>query len=284
MATATLTRDSGSRRRTTTGLGILGTSALVVCVLLMVLAVVGPWITPHDPNSIALSNAYVGSTAGHPLGFDQLGRDLFSRILAGARTTLLGPLSIILLATAVGVGVAIGSAWIGGAFDRGVSACLSVLFAIPGLLLAVLAVALFGAGLPAIVTALAIAYVPYIALVVRSAAMREVAQPYIAALTVQGVSGFKISARHILPNVAPLVLAQAAVAFGYAIVDMAALSYLGFGVQPPTANWGVMIAEGQPGIQLGYYLPALVAGIFIAISVAAFNILGERLSHRGESR
>lgn len=284
MATTTLTRGSGSRRRTTTGLGVLGTSALVVCVLLMVLAVVGPWITPHDPNSIALENAYVGTTAGHPLGFDQLGRDLLSRVLAGARTTLLGPLSIILLATVVGVGVAIGSAWIGGAFDRAASACLSVLFAIPGLLLAVLAVALFGAGLPAIVTALAIAYVPYIALVVRSAAMREVAQPYIAALTVQGVSGFMISARHILPNVAPLVLAQAAVAFGYAIVDMAALSFLGFGVQPPTANWGVMIAEGQPGIQQGYFLPALVAGIFIAISVGAFNMLGERLSRRGEAR
>ena len=123
-----------------------------------------------------------------------------------------------------------------------------------------LAAAVFGAGLTAAAVALAIAYMPYVARVLRGAALRERGQPYVAALEVQGASATSICLRHIVPNMLPLIVAQATIMFGWAMVDLAAISFLGLGVQPPAPNWGVMISENQPGILQGYPLPALAAG------------------------
>jgi peptide/nickel transport system permease protein len=161
-----------------------------------------------------------------------------------------------------------------------VSRILDVTFAFPGVLLAILAVALFGAGLPAAIIALTIAHMPYIARVVRGAALRERGLPYVEALRVQGFSAFRICARHLLPNLASLIVAQATVSFGYVVVDLAAVSFLGLGVQPPAADWGVMVAGGEPSILQGYPEQSLYAGIMIVITVCAFTILGERLADR----
>jgi peptide/nickel transport system permease protein len=147
----------------------------------------------------------------------------------------------------------------------------------------VLAAAVFGAGLTAAAVALAIAYMPYVARVLRGAALRERGQPYVAALEVQGVSSTSICLRHIVPNMLPLVVAQATILFGWAMVDLAAISFLGLGVQPPAPNWGVMISENQPGILQGYPLPALAAGVCIVGVVIAFNILGERLFEQAQA-
>jgi peptide/nickel transport system permease protein len=163
------------------------------------------------------------------------------------------------------------------------SSGLDILFAFPGILLAVLAAAVFGAGLTAAAVALAIAYMPYVARVLRGAALRERGQPYAAALEVQGVSGTSICLRHIVPNMLPLIVAQATILFGWAMVDLAAISFLGLGVQPPAPNWGVMISENQPGILQGYPLPALSAGVCIVGVVIAFNILGERLFEQAQA-
>ena len=124
---------------------------------------------------------------------------------------------------------------------------------------------MFGAGLTAAAMALSIAYMPYVARVLRGAALRERSQPYIAALEVQGVSAPSICLRHLIPNMSPLIVAQATVMFGYAMVDLAAISFLGLGVQPPTANWGVMVSENQIGIVQGYPLPALAASACIVV-------------------
>ena len=203
---------------------------------------------------------------------------MLSRLLAGAQSSMLGPLAVVVVSVmALGTLLAVIAAWRRGAADAVISSGLDILFAFPGILLAVLAAAVFGAGLTAASIALAIAYMPYVARVLRGAALKERSQPYVAALEVQGASATAICLRHIIPNIAPLIVAQATIMFGYAMVDLAAISFLGLGVQPPTANWGVMISENQVGIPAG--LPAARArgrACIVAV-VIAFNVLGERL-------
>ncbi|HYW28446.1 MAG TPA: ABC transporter permease [Gaiellales bacterium] len=254
---------------------------VVVCITVLVLAVVvalvGSMIAPYDPNLLNLSNAYVGPTGGHLLGFDPAGRDLLSRLLAGARTTILGPVAVVAISVGVGTGVAVAAAWLGGWFDSGISAVVDVLFAFPGILLAVLAAAVFGPSLKSAVIALSIAYTPYVARILRGAALRERAQQYVAALEVQGLTGFAICLRHLVPNVFPLIVAQATILFGYAMVDLAAISFLGLGVQTPQPDWGVMVSEGETGVLQGYPAESLAAGLAIMVVVIAVNLLGERL-------
>ena len=271
---------AGRRFRTSPAIFISG-SVIVAATLV---AVAGPLIAPYNPDLPQLSQYFFGPSADHLLGFDASGRDVLSRLLYGARTSMLGPLAVTLMCMTLGSLLAVTAAWRGGALDAVISSGLDILFAFPGILLAVLAAAVFGAGLIAPVLALSVAYTPYVARVLRGAALRERAQLYVAALEVQGASGVTICLRHLIPNLLHLIVAQATTLFGYAMVDLAAISFLGLGVQPPHADWGVMVSENQQGIIQGFPLPALAAGICIVIVVVAFNILGERLYERGEAR
>src|SRR5580700_5076838 len=259
------------------GTGVAGMVSAAVIALATIAAVFGPLLAPFNPDLPNLSLAWVGPVGGHLLGFDFQGRDVLSRLLAGAQSSMLGPLAVVLLSMTAGAVLAVVSAWRRGAADAVISSGLDILFAFPGILLAVLATAIFGAGLTAASIALAIAYMPYVARVLRGAALKERSQPYVAALEVQGASATSICLRHIVPNIAPLIVAQATIMFGYAMVDLAAVSFLGLGVQPPTANWGVMISENKYGLLLGHPLPAVTAGICIVTVVVAVNLLGERL-------
>lgn len=277
-AAAEPARESGRLQRVSGGLGALGVTALVICVLLAVLAIFAPLLAPHDPNTVTLSQAFQGPSSQHLLGTDSNGRDLLSRLIIGSRTSLVGPLAVTLMAAVLGAVLALTCAWFGGVVDAAISRALDIVFSFPGLLLAVVAVAIFGPGLPAAVVALGISYIPYHARVTRSAAIRERSLPYVSALRVQGFSGFRICVRNILPNVFPLIVAHATVAFGYAMIDLAAISFLGLGVQPPTADWGSMVSTGEPGILQSHPQESLFAGIMIVIAVASFNVLGERLS------
>ncbi len=263
----------GLLRRT----GAAGLASAAVIASAVGLALFGPLLAPDNPDLPNLSLAWVGPVSGHLLGFDFEGRDVLSRLLAGAQSSMAGPIAVVAAAMLLGAAVAVIAAWRQGVADTVISAGLDILFAFPGILLAVLAAAVFGAGLTAAATALAIAYMPYVARVLRGAALRERGQPYVAALEVQGASATSICLRHILPNMLPLIVAQATIMFGWAMVDLAAISFLGLGVQPPAPNWGVMISENQPGILQGYPLPALAAGLAIVAVVIAFNVLGERL-------
>jgi peptide/nickel transport system permease protein len=263
--------------------GVGGMISAVVIAVAIVLAIIGPWIAPYNPDLPNLSLAWVGPVGGHLLGFDFEGRDVLSRLLAGAQSSMIGPLAVVVGAMVLGTLIAVVSAWRRGLTDTVASSGLDILFAFPGILLAVLAAAVFGAGLTAAAVALAIAYMPYVARVLRGAALRERGQPYVAALEVQGVSSTTICLRHIVPNMLPLIVAQATILFGWAMVDLAAISFLGLGVQPPAPNWGVMISENQPGILQGYPLPALAAGVCIVGVVIAFNILGERLFEQAQA-
>ena len=209
-------------------------------------AIIGPLIAPFNPTLPNLAMTLVGPTGSHLLGFDFEGRDVLSRLLAGAQSSMLGPLAVVIGALLIGTALAIVAAWRRGLVDSVISSSLDVLFAFPGILLAVLAAAVFGAGLTAASIALAIAYMPYVARVLRGAALKERSQPYVAALEVQGASATSICVRHIIPNIAPLIVAQATIMFGYAMVDLAAISFLGLGVQPPAAELG-RDDLGEPG-------------------------------------
>jgi peptide/nickel transport system permease protein len=280
--TAVARRRSWAGVRRTTSPALIVSAAVIVAATFV--AIAGPLLAPYNPDLPQLSDYFVGPSPEHLVGFDAQGRDVLSRLLVGARTSMIGPLAVTLICMTLGSLLAVTAAWRGGAYDAVISSGLDIIFAFPGILLAVLAAAVFGAGLLAPVLALSVAYTPYVARVLRGAALRERAQQYVAALEVQGASSIAICLRHLIPNMLHLIVAQATTLFGYAMVDLAAISYLGLGIQPPAADWGVMVSENQQGIIQGYPIPSLAAGVCIVIVVVAFNILGERLYERGEAR
>lgn len=258
----------------------VGTSGMVAAgflTFIALLALLAPVVAPHDPEVQSLQIPFAGPSAQHLLGTDQIGRDLLSRLIWGARSSLLGPLVVVAIAVAVGVPLAVTSAWQGGKVDVLIGRLLDLMFAFPGVLLAILVVALFGPGLTACAIALGIAYIPWLARVARSAALRERTKPYIAAVEVQGLSGVAICARHLVPNIAHVIVAQATVSFGYALVDLAALSFLGLGVQPPQSDWGVMV-NSEDAILRGHPQQALYAGLLIVLCVTSITFLGNRLT------
>ncbi|MFT4081655.1 MAG: ABC transporter permease [Nocardioides sp.] len=251
-----------------------------ICLLLITVAILGPLLAPYPSDQTDVLAIGQGPSASHLFGTDSLGRDIFSRVLVGARLSFAAPLLIVLLSGLIGTAIAIFSAWNGRWVDRGVNRILNVIFAVPGILVAVIASAVFGAGFWAPVLGLSLVYVPYVARVVRSAAVRERQLPYVEGLQLAGLSSWSICAKHILRNVAPLLLAQATIGFGSALVDFAGVSFVGLGVQAPAAEWGVMVSEGRSEVLAGAIQQSLAAGMCIVVTVVAFNILGDRLVNR----
>ncbi|GAA1932798.1 ABC transporter permease [Streptantibioticus ferralitis] len=279
------TRSAGPRSgriratltRARTALGPSGIVAALFLLAVVVFALIAPLVAPADPNAQSLLDAYAGPSPEHLLGADGIGRDILSRLIYGSRTSLLGPALVVLVALAVGIPLALAGAWYGGAVDAVVARVFDLVYALPGLLLAVLAVALFGPGLTPAVVALSIAYVPFLARVVRAAARQQRVSPYVDALAVQGFGAARINVRHILRNITPVVLGQAAIAFGYALLDLASLSYLGLAVQAPTADWGVMVSDTD-ALMKGYWLPVVLPGLLIVACVLSLTVLGSRIS------
>lgn len=239
-----------------------------------------PWIAPHDPTEADLGASLQTISPTHWLGADQSGQDIASRLMYGARTGLLGPLLILGFAIIVGPPIGILAAWKGGWIDTVVSRATDAFIAFPGLLFAVLVIAIFGEGIEAAVIALGLAYTPAVAKLSRSAALAECHREYIEAYRVLGVGGVAICVRRLVPRVIPLILGYCVVLFGDALMSLAGLSYLGLGAQPPTADWGLMVSEGQLPLIQGSLLPSLAPGITIALTVVAVNVVGVRLADR----
>jgi peptide/nickel transport system permease protein len=261
----------------------LGTSdgvtlaCVTVLVILAVLAVFGPLIAPSDPSAVDLSNVLASPSGAHPFGTDGSGRDILSRIIVGARPSLLGALVISLGATFIGTIVGLSSAWVGGWIDAAVSRTMDIVFAFPGLLLAMILVAIMGRGIVAPVVALTIANIPWVGRVVRSAALRERRLPYVQTCVVQGFAAPVTLARHVVPNISPTIFAQGALTFSYGMIDLLAINFLGLGVQPPTPDWGVLVGEGQDSVLRGSPEEALFASAFIVLTVVAVTVLSHRL-------
>ncbi|MEU9322033.1 ABC transporter permease [Streptomyces sp. NPDC048295] len=277
--TAVLTRRPGlSRIRTARS--PLYLVCLVLVALVTTAALLASWTAPYDPNAVDLGNAMAAPSPEHWLGVDAAGRDTLSRLLLGARTSLLGPLGVVVLSTLAGIAVGMAAGWRGGWLDSVLSRSTELVFAFPGMLLAILIISIYGEGLLAPVAALSIAYLPYVSRLTRSLVLAERKRPYVSAHQVQGHSAFQICLRHVLPNIAPVVLAQSTINFGYALMDLAGLSFLGLGVPALTPDWGRMVFDGQTAIQRGYPLSAILPCAFIVLTVVAFNVVGERWADR----
>lgn len=265
-------------QRTIGRLGISGYVAGVAAGLLILLALFGPLLVSADPGKSDLGLAFAGPSGAHPLGADASGRDILARLLTGARISLIGPALLVLIASTLGSTLAVSAAWRGGWWDALVSRITDIMLAFPPIVLALLVIAMVGTGLSAAISGLAAVYTAYVVRIVRSAAIRERSLPYIEACEAQGQSGLRVCLHHLLPNLRPLIFGQAAALFGYAMIDIAGLSFIGVGVQPPDIDWGLMVAEGKTAVTRGHPQEALYAGGLIVIAVISFNVLVDRLT------
>ncbi|GAA3228217.1 ABC transporter permease [Actinocorallia longicatena] len=258
------------------------TLALAFLSLVVVTAVLAPVLAPHSPQATSLLDALAPpGTAGHWLGTDSTGRDVLSRLMYGARLSLLAPLGVVLLSALLGTAIGLLAARAGGWTDALLSRAMDIVFAFPSLLLAMLVVAVCGPGLTAPICALAVGYTPFVGRVVRNVAIQEGARPYLEAYRVMGFGELALTLRHLLPNVTPMLVAQSALSFGYAMVDLASLSYLGLGVRPPDADWGSMISQARGAILQGEPWSGLLPGAAVLLTVVSVTVVGE---HFGAGR
>jgi peptide/nickel transport system permease protein len=253
---------------------VLVIAGAVFLALVVLAAAFAPLLAPYAPDAVDLSSSLVGTTGDHLLGTDASGQDLLSRVLYGARTSLIAPLALLAIAALLGVTLGTVAAWRGGWVDTLVSRVTDVMYAFPGLLFVVLIIAVFGAGITTSVLGLGLAFAPTIAKYTRSVALAERSKPYVDAYRVLGMGGLRICVRHLVPGLARSLVGYLVVLFGEALMSLATLSYLGFGSQPPSSDWGLMVQEGQAAIVQGALLPALVPGTAIAAVVVAFNVVG----------
>ncbi len=262
------------------GGGPLYWASVGVLVAFLVVAVFAPWLAPYDPEAVDLGNTLAAPSPQHWLGTDDVGRDTLSRLIYGSRTSLVGPLFVVVFSTIAGIAVGLVAGWRGGRVDAVLTRVLDVLFAFPALLVAILVVAMFGKGLAAPIIAMSVAYMPYVARLTRSLVIAHRSRPYVASYRVQGFSGSYIALRRVLPNTSSTVVAQSTLNFGYALLDLAALSFIGLGVQPPTADWGLMVNQGRSAVLSGEPLSAVAPAVAIIVVVVAFNVVGEELGDR----
>jgi peptide/nickel transport system permease protein len=267
------------RRRRAASRPVLALAAGAFILIWTIIAIVSPLLVGDGPR-VDLTNTYAGSSAAHPLGTDASGRDILARLVEGSRTALVAPLAVSLLSGALGVVIGIAAALARGWVDAVLSRIVDLLFAFPSILLALIGVAVFGGGVKPAVGALAIAYIPYMARVVRSEGLRQTSSMYVQTCRLNGMSSLAIARRHLLPNLGPLIIAQLSLSFGYAIIDLASISYLGLGVQAPDADWGLMVQEGQAGIVRGFPEQSIYAGILIILLVVSFSIVGDHINSR----
>ncbi|MGW3954772.1 ABC transporter permease [Streptomyces sp. NPDC004752] len=269
-------RAKAARKRARQPLSlVLAAGFLVLAALTGLLA---PVLAPYSPDATSLLDSLLPPGGpGHLLGTDSTGRDVLSRLMYGARLSLLAPLGVVLLSGLLGTTIGLLAARAGGWADAVLSRGMDIVFAFPSLLLAMLVVAVFGPGVLAPVCALAVSYTPFIGRVVRSVALQESAKPYLESYRVMGFGEIWVTLRHLLPNVLPVVIAQSALSFGYALVDLASLSYLGLGVRPPASDWGSMINEAQSAILQGSAWAGLVPGVAVLLTVVSVNVIGEHI-------
>jgi peptide/nickel transport system permease protein len=259
-------------RRDTVGVVCASLLALVVLA-----AIFAPALTPYDPNATDLAaRLRPPLTPGHLLGTDELGRDLATRLLYGGRVSLAIGVVAVLIALAVGVLIGLLAGYYKGLVDTVSVFGLNVLNAFPYMLLAIAIIAALGPGLTNAMIAVAIVGVPYYARIVRGQVFSLRERDFITAQRALGASNARIIARHILPNCLSPIIVAATLDVGWMIVMAAGLSYLGLGAQPPTAEWGVILAGGQEHIRGAPYI-SLLAGMMIFIVVLCLNFLGDAL-------
>lgn len=248
----------------------------VIVLMVTAIAVLAPWIAPHDPNTTNLRLRNAPPSTQHLLGTDGLGRDLTSRVIWGARVSLRVGIVSVSVGLVFGVLLGLVGGYFGGRVDDLINAAMDFLLAFPAILLAIAIVAALGPGLNQVMTAVGIAILPNFARVTRSAVISLRNLDYVTAARSLGASHVRIIARHVLPNVLTPIVVLATLNAAFAIIMEAGLSFLGIGVQPPDATWGSILSEGRTSIQNAPWI-TMSAGVAISLTVLGLNLLGDGL-------
>jgi len=242
--------------------------------IVVLCAIFAPFIAPHDPSAINFSHKLRAPGLEHLMGTDALGRDIFSRIVYGARTSLVIGVTVLALSMAIGIPIGLISGYFGGRVDTSLMRISDVFLAFPPLLLPIAITAALGAGLFNAMLALAISWFPWYARIMRGSVMAIRKELYIDAARAIGVGHFRIMFRHALPNSWTPSIVQASMDFGYTILAAASLSFIGIGAKPPTIEWGLMVALSRSKF-LDYWWTAAWPGVAIFITVLAVNLVGD---------
>lgn len=248
--------------------------SLAVLAAVFAASLLAPVLAPYDPLATDLGSTLLPPSAEHLFGTDQVGRDIFSRMLFGGRTTILGAFGIVLFSMAVGIPLGLVSGYFGGMADKLLKRVTDVMVSFPTLLLAFLFVGIFGRGLHNSVLAIGIVYVPMTARLTRSLTLSEKNKGYVEALKAAGCKDLRILFLEILPNCLPTLSSQLTLDIGYAIIDLASLSFIGLGVELPDCDWGAMLEESR-NLIFTRPLSALAPGFAIAVTVISVNILSD---------
>lgn len=250
--------------------------ASIIILLVVIVIIIGPWIKPYDETAIDVLNSNQGVSKEHLLGTDSMGRDNLSRLIMGCRTTLLNAIMVVGISVVIGVPLGMIAGYYGKWLDAIYMRVCDVLCAFPVLLLAFVLVAAFGRGTANVIIALGIIFTPMISKLARASVVVQKNLPYVQVAKVTGYSDFTIIFREILPNCLGILLAEITLDIGAAMGSLASMSYCGLGVQPPTADWGLMLDDNMSMIYIHPVL-AVMPGIAIVLVVTAFSILSDAL-------
>jgi ABC-type dipeptide/oligopeptide/nickel transport system permease subunit len=264
-------------RHRSLALGGVVVSALVLASLL------APLLTAASPLAQDLYHPFAPISARHPFGADAFGRDIATRILYGARYSLIEVAVCIGISCTVGTLLGLVAGWAGGLVDQAIMWVMDILFAFPGVVLALLVLALLGPGLVNMLLAISLFSIPVYARLARNLAMALRRAVYVEAAIAMGAGAPRVVFFHILPNAAGPILVQCTVSAGSVILMAASLSFLGLGVEPPAPEWGAMMSDGRNYVG-AYFLPSLFPGLAITLAVLGFNLLGEGLRSLLERR
>ena len=254
----------------------LGLTGLVIIVGFALVAILAPFITPYGALEQTPADALQSASGKHLFGTDQLGRDVFSRVLAATRVSLMVGVIAALIGTLIGVPIGLVAGYVGGALDEVLMRAMDALYSFPGILLAMAVVAAIGPGAQNVMLAVGVTTSPVFARLVRGQVLSVREMDYVNAARSTGAAPLRIMARHILPNVLAPIIVQASLAAGFAVLAEASLSYLGVGIRPPAPTWGGLLREGFPLLSYNPWL-SLVPGLAISLLVLGLNFLGDAL-------
>jgi peptide/nickel transport system permease protein len=247
-----------------------------VLLLIVLVAVFDEALAPTGPNEISIEDRLQSPSPEHPFGTDDLGRDIFSRVILGAAVSLRVGFLAVAFALVIGSLIGLLAGFYGRWVDDVLMRFMDILFAFPAVLLAIAVLAVRGPGAGNTALAIGIVYIPVFARVTRASVLGVREEVYVRASRSVGASDLRLLTRHVLPNAAPPIIVQTSISLAFAVLAEAALSFLGLGTQPPNPSWGLMLAEGRGFIDLAWWL-AFFPGMAIFVTVLCFNLLGDGL-------
>ena len=254
----------------------LAVFGFVVIGVVIVAAVLGETLAPYGANEQSIPDRLQPPSLGHPFGTDEFGRDVFSRVLLGARVSLQVGLISVTIAAAAGVPLGLVAGYFGGVLDDIIMRFMDMLFAFPAILLAIAILAILGPGIVNAMIAIGVVYTPIFARITRASTLSVREEVYVRAARSVGAGDGRIIRLHVLPNVMAPIIVQISISLAFAILSEAALSFLGLGAQRPQPAWGLMLAEGRGFIQQAWWM-SLFPGLAILLLVLAFNLVGDAL-------